>query len=148
MRVVVPFADSAFVATSTSSNGTIAATAAPSPVVVQHGPVTASQSATAAATVQMQKRKERTAAGTPYKAPGGNWSKFKQYSVWQVSWCSTPGLPCTVFVAFTVLKIRVFLITLMPLQDNNSLQHFAHWLAIFSTIATCTWFGRVVSWQL
>eukprot|EP00879_Flechtneria_rotunda_P032356 GHRR01035548.1.p1 GENE.GHRR01035548.1~~GHRR01035548.1.p1 ORF type:complete len:620 (+),score=233.11 GHRR01035548.1:197-2056(+) len=83
MRVVVPFADSAFVATSTSSNGTIAATAAPSPVVVQHGPVTASQSATAAATVQMQKRKERTAAGTPYKAPGGNWSKFKQYSVWQ-----------------------------------------------------------------
>jgi hypothetical protein len=29
-------------------------------------------------------RKQRTAAGTPYKAPGGNWSKFKTYSVWQV----------------------------------------------------------------
>ncbi|WIA38180.1 hypothetical protein OEZ86_001530 [Tetradesmus obliquus] len=28
-------------------------------------------------------RKQRTAAGTPYKAPGGNWSKFKTYSVWQ-----------------------------------------------------------------
>jgi hypothetical protein len=38
-------------------------------------------------------RKDRTAAGTPYKAPGGNWSKFKTYSVWQVGtgmwvwWC-------------------------------------------------------------
>jgi hypothetical protein len=29
-------------------------------------------------------RKQRSAAGTPYKAPGGNWSKFKTYSVWQV----------------------------------------------------------------
>lgn len=30
-------------------------------------------------------RKARTAAGTPYKAPGGGWSKFKTYSVWQVN---------------------------------------------------------------
>jgi hypothetical protein len=36
----------------------------------------------AAATAQYE-RKDRTAAGTPYKAPGGNWSKFKTYSVWQ-----------------------------------------------------------------
>lgn len=36
----------------------------------------------AAATAKQ--RKDRTAAGTPYKAPGGNWSKFKTYSVWQV----------------------------------------------------------------
>jgi hypothetical protein len=27
---------------------------------------------------------QRTAAGTPYKNPGGRWSKFKTYSVWQV----------------------------------------------------------------
>lgn len=41
----------------------------------------------AAATAR--ERKDRTAAGTPYKAPGGNWSKFKTYSVWQVCvvWC-------------------------------------------------------------
>ncbi|KIZ00621.1 Uncharacterized protein MNEG_7339 [Monoraphidium neglectum] len=26
---------------------------------------------------------QRTAAGTPYKNPGGRWSKFKTYSVWQ-----------------------------------------------------------------
>jgi hypothetical protein len=30
-------------------------------------------------------RKARSAAGTPYKAPGGSWSKFKSYSTWQVS---------------------------------------------------------------
>lgn len=35
----------------------------------------------AAATAR--ERKDRTAAGTPYKAPGGSWSKFKTYSVWQ-----------------------------------------------------------------
>lgn len=39
----------------------------------------------AAATAR--ERKDRTAAGTPYKAPGGNWSKFKTYSVWQVCVC-------------------------------------------------------------
>jgi len=33
-------------------------------------------------------RSERSAAGTPYKAPGGNWSKFKTYSVWQVGCAS------------------------------------------------------------
>jgi len=26
----------------------------------------------------------RTAAGTPYRSPGGRWSKFKSYGVWQV----------------------------------------------------------------
>lgn len=31
-----------------------------------------------------KQRAERSAAGTPYKAPGGSWSKFKTYSVWQV----------------------------------------------------------------
>lgn len=36
----------------------------------------------AAATAK--ERKARSAAGTPYKAPGGTWSKFKTYSVWQV----------------------------------------------------------------
>lgn len=29
-------------------------------------------------------RTKRSAAGTPYKVPGGSWSKFKTYSVWQV----------------------------------------------------------------
>jgi hypothetical protein len=34
-----------------------------------------------------KERAERSAAGTPYKAPGGSWSKFKTYSVWQVWPC-------------------------------------------------------------
>jgi hypothetical protein len=53
----------------------------------------------AAATAKQ--RKDRTAAGTPYKAPGGNWSKFKTYSVWQVGagWWSG-GVTATVLVMY------------------------------------------------
>lgn len=44
-------------------------------------PVAAGQLELAAAT--NSRRAELSSDGTPYKAPGGRWSKFKQYSVWQ-----------------------------------------------------------------
>ena len=34
---------------------------------------------------------KRTAAGTPYKNPGGRWSQFKSYSTFQVRRCSSPA---------------------------------------------------------
>lgn len=53
----------------------------------------------AAATAR--ERKARSAAGTPYKAPGGSWSKFKTYSVWQVS--NDNQLRCTLlFLRYTL----------------------------------------------
>lgn len=37
-------------------------------------------------------RAKLTAAGTPYKNPGGRWSKFKSYSVFQVGACQAQGV--------------------------------------------------------
>ena len=51
-------------------------------------PQTAGLIETMAALAGLQKEavreKYRTAAGTPYKNPGGRWSKFKSYSTFQV----------------------------------------------------------------
>lgn len=101
LRVVLPAAATAAAAAAApsaaaalaSSNGAVkAATAAPTPeadrvrllntIDEEQNAEAAGQLELAAATAYQ--RKDRTAAGTPYKAPGGNWSKFKTYSVWQV----------------------------------------------------------------
>lgn len=52
--------------------------------------------------LEAEDRKAFTAAGTPYKAPGGRWSKFKTYSVWQRS--------CEIWGFALQFAIRYFLL--------------------------------------
>lgn len=100
LKVIVPAAAATAAATAAAaaaapsaaaalSNGKAAAAAAETERMRLLNTIDEEQNAEAAGQLELaaataQQRKDRTAAGTPYKAPGGNWSKFKTYSVWQV----------------------------------------------------------------